>query len=145
MPFIDFCHPALDSKIGREHGWPEKQSGLVEGLSLLLTAVSSWVTWTTRLFFGRVTWGMWDLSFLTRDWTCASCIGSMESWPLDHLQSPCLRLNKHWTTCRVPAWDLTNLSFFISKWGLTNSHGGNASYYEGENTGSGSDTPGFKS
>lgn len=51
MSIIDFCHSALDSKIGREDGWLEKQSGLVEVLSLLLTAVSSWVTWSTRLFF----------------------------------------------------------------------------------------------
>ena len=27
---------------------------------------------------------MWDLSFLTRDWTQAPYIGSSESWPQDH-------------------------------------------------------------
>ena len=37
---------------------------------------------------GRALCSMWDLSSLSRGWTCAPCIGSMDSWPLDHQGSP---------------------------------------------------------
>ena len=39
-------------------------------------------------FFFATQCGMWDLSSPTRDWTCASCIGSMQSQALDHHGSP---------------------------------------------------------
>ena len=47
------------------------------------------------LFYVLVVWlcSMWDLSSLTRDWTCTPCIG---------MQSP-----NHWTTREAP----TNLNF----------------------------------
>ena len=32
--------------------------------------------------------GMWDLSSLTRDWTCALCVGSTELQPPDYQGSP---------------------------------------------------------
>ena len=35
-------------------------------------------------FFFAVLHGVWDLSSLTRDGTCAPCSGSTESQPLDH-------------------------------------------------------------
>ena len=35
-------------------------------------------------FFLAMPWGMWDLSFLTRDRTHVPCSGSMEYQPLDH-------------------------------------------------------------
>ena len=41
-------------------------------------------------FFGFWLWGMWDLSFQTRDGTCTSCIGR--------------RSLNHWTTREIPWW-----------------------------------------
>ena len=39
-------------------------------------------------FFQATLWGIWDLSSLTKDQTCAPCIGNVESYPLDHFGSP---------------------------------------------------------
>ena len=42
-----------------------------------------------RVFvFLAMPWGMWDLSFLTRDQTHVPCSGSIEYWSLDHQGSP---------------------------------------------------------
>ena len=38
---------------------------------------------------------MWDLNSLTRDQTCALCIGSTESQPLDSSEAPSLRFLKN--------------------------------------------------
>ena len=38
--------------------------------------------------------GMWDLSSPTRDLVCASCIGSLESKPLEHQGSPWINSDK---------------------------------------------------
>ena len=42
-----------------------------------------------RFFCCCCSWGMWDLSCLTRVWTCPHCIGITVSLPLDHQRSPC--------------------------------------------------------
>ena len=41
-----------------------------------------------KKIFLATLYGMWDLNFPTRDWTCASCIWRVESQPLDHQGSP---------------------------------------------------------
>ena len=52
-------------------------------------SITSKVSWRALLLF---VWpklhGMRDLSSPTRDWTCAPCIGSMETSPLDHQGLP---------------------------------------------------------
>ena len=40
------------------------------------------------LFYFATLYGMRNLSSPTRDWTCAPCSGSMESWPLDYQGGP---------------------------------------------------------
>ena len=44
--------------------------------------------------------GMCDLGSLTRDRTCAPCVASMESKPLDHQGSPKSRVFKG-TSCGI--------------------------------------------
>ena len=34
--------------------------------------------------------GIWDFSSSAKDWTCTPCMRSVESWPCDHRESPCL-------------------------------------------------------
>lgn len=52
------------------------------------------------LFYVLVFWspGMWGLSSLTRDRTCAPCTGSIESSPLDYQRSPISIVLNH-TAC----------------------------------------------
>ena len=48
----------------------------------------------------------WDLSSPTRDRTCATCIGSAESEPLEHQGSPLLGFLKHGATLTSRLGDL---------------------------------------
>ena len=52
---------------------------------------------TLSLFYVSFFWpqGMWDLSFLIRDWTCTPCMGR---WSLNH-----------WTTRKSPAYCLCGM------------------------------------
>ena len=70
--------------------------GTVASLSLNQSSLPPWwvATWFAHLlmlcfFFFDHGLGMWSLSSLTRNWTCAACAGSVESWPLDHHVSKC--------------------------------------------------------
>ena len=75
--------------------------------------------WTTCVwcFGGKgVPHGMWDLNSRMRDGTCASCIGSVQSWPLDHWRSP-------WTRCIAQLFYewllLSHVRLFAIPWTVT--------------------------
>ena len=68
--------------------------GLLGGSGIFIKRVKKylfmWLPWVLVVAWGIFRGGMWTLmwhtgsSFLTRDWTWAPCIGSTESWLLDH-------------------------------------------------------------
>ena len=77
VPFSCPCHVS-----GTRHSTPAL------GSQVLFHRNSSGLTARLKQLFLAALHGMWDLSSLTRDRTCAPCIGSAESQLLDHQGSP---------------------------------------------------------
>ena len=65
----------------KKFDWIQSTHIIISNVNVTFVTQKVGHDWTTQLSW---TDSMWDLSYPTRDWTCAPCIESEESQPLDH-------------------------------------------------------------